>query len=128
MDKEQFEKYVKMVKRLNSQVDRLICASDEISKKQLQSNDNLYEAFMALSNMIYDNFEMFRDDYDLKSKVISEIANELGVTEEKINDSLFSTDEDISKLDQKVNHYIQKKYIQYLQKASAIPVTEDAET
>lgn len=115
MSQERFEKYAKRVKSLNSQVDDILNSKMTVSEEQLRSLDNLYDAFISISNIIYDNFELSRDNSKYNDSVIKNISKELGIPVERVINALNNSQEDC-KLDQKINYYIQKKYIQYLHK------------
>lgn len=115
MSQENFKKYAKKVERLNSQIQDIVRSKVEISEAQLETLDNLYDAFIAISNLIYDNFELSLEYTNYNDAVIKDIGQELGVTDERVINALNNTEE-ACKLDQKVNHYIQKKYIKYLHK------------
>jgi hypothetical protein len=115
VSQENFKKYAKKVERLNSQIQDIVRSKVEISEAQLETLDNLYDAFIAISNLIYDNFELSLEYTNYNDAVIKDIGQELGVTDERVINALNNTEE-ACKLDQKVNHYIQKKYIKYLHK------------
>jgi hypothetical protein len=115
VSQDNFKKYAKKVERLNSQVQDIVRSKVEISEAQLETLDNLYDAFIAISNLIYDNFELSLEYTNYNDAVIKDISQELGVTDERVINALNNTEE-ACKLDQKVNHYIQKKYIKYLHK------------